>query len=111
MDKFGSTSLIWASNIVYCAQHGSWVRISRPLRTWTHDTCIYAENFSTRHHLMTIQKEGKIYSACGDGKAAFISTTDIAAVAFRALTDEKTHNTDYAIGGAELLTHDEVRFF
>ena len=60
---------------------------------------------------MTIQKEGKIYSACGDGKAAFISTTDIAAVAFRALTDEKTHNTDYAIGGAELLTHDEVRFF
>ena len=37
-----------------------------------------------------IQKEGKIYSACEDGKVVVISTTDIAAVAFRALTDEST---------------------
>ena len=81
------------------------------MRVWTHDTCIDADNFANEHHLATIQKEGKIYSACGDGKAAFISATDISAVAFRALTDEKAHNTDYALVGPELLTHDEVRFF
>ncbi len=73
--------------------------------------CVYAENFGERWHLATIQDEGKIYTACGEGKFPFISAMDIAAVAFRALTDEKTHNTDYLLEGAELLSHDQVRCF
>jgi festuclavine dehydrogenase len=59
-------------------------------------------------HDVTIKAEGKIYTACGDGKIPFISATDIAAVAFRALTDENSHNTDYRVLGPELLTYDEV---
>jgi len=68
----------------------------------------FMENFSQRWHLATIQDEGKMYTACGEGKIPFISAMDIAAVAFRALTDEKTHNTDYLLEGPELLTHDQV---
>jgi uncharacterized protein YbjT (DUF2867 family) len=66
------------------------------------------ENLSQWQHHESIKKEGKIYSACGDGKVPFVSAGDIAAVAFRALTDEKTHNTDYRVLGPELLTHDQV---
>ena len=70
------------------------------------------ENFVEQRHLTTIKDEGKIYTATGNGKIPFIATVDIAAVAFRALTDEKPHNTDYRVLGPELLTHDDVcRFF
>ena len=55
-----------------------------------------------------IKDESRVYSACGDGKIPFVSATDIAAVAFRALTDEKPHNTSYLIVGPELLTYDQV---
>lgn len=57
---------------------------------------------------MTIKDEGKIYTACGDGKIPFVSAADIAAVAFHVLTDTKPHNTDYRVLGPELLTYDEV---
>lgn len=33
---------------------------------------------------------------------------DIAAVAYRALTDAKLHNTDYRVLSPELLTYDKV---
>ena len=51
-----------------------------------------------------------MYTACGDGKIPFVSATDIAAVAFRTLTDEKPHNTDYRVLGPDLLTYDEVYY-
>lgn len=66
------------------------------------------ENFSEEGHRFTIKGEGKICTACDDGKIPFVSATDIAAVAFRALTDEKSHNTDHRVLGPELLTHDQV---
>ena len=59
-------------------------------------------------HQITIKEEGKIYTACQDGKIPFVSARDIAAVAFHALTDLKPHNTDYRILGPEFLTYDEV---
>lgn len=55
-----------------------------------------------------LKKEDKIRSATGDGKIPFVSADDIARVAYRALTDEKPHNTDHVILGLELLTYDEV---
>ncbi|KAL8717228.1 MAG: hypothetical protein Q9225_005513 [Loekoesia sp. 1 TL-2023] len=67
----------------------------------------FMENFTERDHF-TIKNEGKIYTACGDGKIPFISAGDIAAVAFYALTDEKSHDTVYTLLGPELLTFDEV---
>lgn len=69
----------------------------------------YTENFSEGEHLPTIREEGKIYTACGDGKIPFISATDIAAVVVRVLLDEEPHNRDYRLLGSQLLTHDEVR--
>lgn len=51
-----------------------------------------------------------LYSATGNGKAPFVSADDIAAVAYHALTDEKSHNTDYLVLGPELLSYDEVQF-
>ena len=47
-------------------------------------------------------------TATEDGCIPFVSTHDIADVAFRALTDEKSHNTEHLIVGPELYTHDEV---
>jgi festuclavine dehydrogenase len=69
-----------------------------------------AENLTQWQHLGSIKNEGKIYSACGDGKVPFISAGDIAAVAFHVLTDEKPPQTDYRVLGPELLSHDQVKF-
>lgn len=68
------------------------------------------ENFLEDGPLFLIKKQGKVYTATGNGKAPFVSADDIAAVAYRALTDKKSHNTDYLILGPELLSYDEVRF-
>ncbi|SJL02524.1 related to ergot alkaloid biosynthetic protein A [Armillaria ostoyae] len=67
----------------------------------------FMENFS-EHHRKPIKPEDKIYSATGDGKVPFVSAEDIAAVAFRALVDPQSHNTDHFIRGPELLSYDEV---
>lgn len=66
------------------------------------------ENFWERLYLYTIKHEGRIYTACGDGKTPFVSATDIAAVAFHALTDNTLQETDDRVLGPELLTYDEV---
>jgi hypothetical protein len=66
------------------------------------------ENFSERQHKASIRDEGKIYTACGDGKIPFVSATDIAAVAMRLLIDSKLPSTNYRVLGPELLTHEEV---
>ncbi|EED79990.1 predicted protein, partial [Postia placenta Mad-698-R] len=88
-------------------------------RVWQHlvdigvEYCVlrptwFMENLSEGIHRATVRDEGNIYTACGDGKISFVSASDIAAVAFRALTDEKPHNTDYRVLGPELLTYDEI---
>ncbi len=65
------------------------------------------ENFSEAQHMHSI-REGKIFTATGQGKVPFVSADDIALVAFRALVDEIPHNTDYLILGPDLLSYDEV---
>jgi len=68
----------------------------------------FMEDFSEMQHMPTIRDEDKIVTATGDGKVPFVASDDIAAVAFRALTDEVPHNTDHLIFGPELLSYDEV---
>ncbi|KAE8351817.1 agroclavine dehydrogenase [Aspergillus coremiiformis] len=70
----------------------------------------FMQNFSEPHELQrqAILNESKIYSAAGDGRIPFVSADDIARVAFRALTDEKSHNTDHVILGPELHTYDQI---
>lgn len=66
------------------------------------------ENFSEMQHMFSIRDEDKIITATGEGKVPFVSADDIAAVAFRALTDEVPHNADHLILGPELWSYDEV---
>ena len=47
-------------------------------------------------------------TATMDGRIPFVSADDIADVAFRALTDKESHNTEHLIVGPELYSHDEV---
>lgn len=68
----------------------------------------FMENFSEWEQVVLIRDESKIYTACGDGKIPFISADDIAAVAFRALTDEKPQYTDYKVLGPELLSYNDI---
>lgn len=59
-------------------------------------------------HLATIRDQNIIVTATDKGKLPFVSADDVAAVGFRALTDEKAHNTDHLILGPELLSYDQV---
>jgi len=56
----------------------------------------------------TIREDNMIVSAAKDGKIPFVSVDDIAEVAFKALVDEKSHNTDYVVVGPELFSYDDV---
>lgn len=67
------------------------------------------ENFIEAFNKETIRDEGKIYSGAENGRLPFISARDIAATGYRALADEKPHNTDHIITGAESLSYVEVR--
>lgn len=67
-----------------------------------------AENF-THGKSASIQKIGEMYSATEDGKVSWISTDDVGAVAFKALTDERLKNIDPLLFGPELLSYDDVR--
>jgi len=68
----------------------------------------FMENFSEVGHLPTIRDQDRIITATGEGKLPFVSADDIAAVAFRALTDEVQHNTEHLILGPALWSYDEV---
>lgn len=68
----------------------------------------FMENFSEMEHGHSIRSEDRILTATGEGKVSFVSANDIAAVAFRALTDEVLHNTDHLILGPELFSYDDV---
>ncbi|KAI4202892.1 MAG: hypothetical protein LQ350_002263 [Teloschistes chrysophthalmus] len=68
----------------------------------------FMENLSEAQHRSTIRDEGKLYSATGDGKLPWVSAEDIAAVAYRALVDEKSHDCDHVILGPELLSYGQL---
>ncbi|KAL1296882.1 hypothetical protein AAFC00_004497 [Neodothiora populina] len=68
----------------------------------------FMENLSELQHKPTIMQEGKIYSACGDGKIPFVSARDIASVGFTCLTSLNPPPTDVTITGPEPLSYDEI---
>jgi uncharacterized protein YbjT (DUF2867 family) len=62
--------------------------------------------------LAAMVKGGTIYQPCGEGKAGFVDTADIAAVAVEALTEPGHEGMAYEITGPELLGyHDVARVF
>lgn len=58
--------------------------------------------------MYTVTQLGQIFTACQDGEIPFVSADDIAEVAFRALTNEKSFDCDLRVLGPELLTYDDV---
>ncbi|PVH69616.1 NAD(P)-binding protein [Cadophora sp. DSE1049] len=68
----------------------------------------FMENFSEGNHLASIRDQDQIITSTGEGRVPFVSADDIAAVAFRALTDDVSHNLDHLIIGPDLLSYDEV---
>ncbi|KAF7974988.1 hypothetical protein HWV62_10743 [Athelia sp. TMB] len=69
----------------------------------------FMENLSAAEHLPSIRQENTIYSSAENGRLAWVSADDIAAVAVSALMGVKSYNTDVLILGPELLTYDQVR--
>ncbi|KAL8954570.1 MAG: hypothetical protein Q9183_007044, partial [Haloplaca sp. 2 TL-2023] len=65
------------------------------------------ENLSEEGHLPTIRDEGKVYSASKTGQIPWVSAEDIAAVAFRGLVHEKSHDCDHVVVGPDLLSYDQ----
>lgn len=68
----------------------------------------FMQNFSEQQHLATIRNEGRIYSATGDGRIAFIDAGDIAAVAAEALIRVTSFNRDMILTGPASLSYDDV---
>ena len=69
---------------------------------------VNTENTSEEQFWHPVKDESRVISATGDGKLPFVAAEDIAAVAAKALTDEKSHNTDHVILGPELMTYGDV---
>lgn len=69
----------------------------------------FMQNFvGSTPHARTIREDGAILTATGNGRVGFVDAEDIAAVAVRALTDERAPNTDLILTGPETLSYDDV---
>lgn len=70
----------------------------------------FMQNFVTPGHLHveSIRTADEIVTATGRGRVAFVDADDIAAVAVRALTDERPHNAAHLITGPRTLGYSDV---
>ncbi|WP_078988235.1 NAD(P)H-binding protein [Streptomyces sp. WM6372] len=69
----------------------------------------FMQNFTGTHaHADGIRADGAILTAAGTGRVGFVDAEDIAAVAVRALTDDRAPDADLVLTGPEALSHDEV---
>ncbi|MFF4218432.1 NmrA family NAD(P)-binding protein [Streptomyces nondiastaticus] len=69
----------------------------------------FMQNFTGTHiHARSIRDDGTILTAAGDGRVGFVDADDIAAVAVRALTDDRAPDADLLLTGPEALSHDDI---
>ncbi len=68
----------------------------------------FMQNFINVQHRMSIQTEGNIITASGEGKLGFIDADDIAETAVRALIDDVPHQTHHILTGPEALSYAEA---
>ncbi|MEO3749427.1 NAD(P)H-binding protein [Streptomyces sp. B6B3] len=69
----------------------------------------FMQNVTGAHaHALSIREEGVIRTATGAGRVGFVDAEDIAAVAVRALTDQRAPNADLVLTGPEALSYDDV---
>jgi ergot alkaloid biosynthesis protein len=70
----------------------------------------FMQNFvdERHHHGGSVERDGRIVTATGDGRVGFVDANDIAAVATRALAEEASFNAALLITGPEALSYDDV---
>ncbi|MFI0203487.1 NAD(P)H-binding protein [Streptomyces sp. NPDC016734] len=69
----------------------------------------FMQNFTGAHaHADSIRTDGEILTAAGSGRVGFVDADDIAAVAVRALTDDRAPDTDLVLTGPRALSHDDI---
>jgi uncharacterized protein YbjT (DUF2867 family) len=68
----------------------------------------FMNNFTGDHPVAHGVRAGEIVTATGSGRVGFVDAEDIAAVAVRALTDERPHDTDHLITGPRALSYAEA---
>ncbi|MET9679246.1 NmrA family NAD(P)-binding protein [Streptomyces coeruleorubidus] len=69
----------------------------------------FMQNFTGTHaHARSIREDGTLWTATGSGRVGFVDADDIAAVAFHALTDDRSPDTDLVLTGPEALSHDDI---
>lgn len=67
------------------------------------------QNFTGAHaHADSIRADGVIRTAAGTGRVGFVDAEDIAAVAARALTDDRAPDADLVLTGPQALSHDDI---
>ncbi|KAJ6616466.1 hypothetical protein B0H10DRAFT_1949113 [Mycena sp. CBHHK59/15] len=67
-----------------------------------------SDNFLMKAFSERIKVNNDIVSAAADGQIGWVSTEDIADVAFKALVDDKIQHTNPIIVGPELLSYDKI---
>ncbi|WP_327387375.1 NmrA family NAD(P)-binding protein [Streptomyces sp. NBC_01207] len=69
----------------------------------------FMQNFTGTHaHADGVRADGVIRTAAGTGRVGFVDADDIAAVAARALTDDRAPDTDLVLTGPQALSHDDI---
>lgn len=70
----------------------------------------FMQNFAVphHHHAASLQREGRLVTATGQGRVSFIDARDIAEVAVRALADSRSHDTVHVITGPQALSYDDI---
>ena len=68
----------------------------------------FMQNFTAGHPIGDGARAGRIVTATGAARIAFVDAGDIAAVAVRALIDPEPHNTDHLLTGPRALSYAEA---
>jgi uncharacterized protein YbjT (DUF2867 family) len=70
----------------------------------------FMRNFvdARHHHGASLQRDGLLVTATGEGRVGFVDPQDIAEVAVRALADASSHDTAHVITGPQALRYDDI---
>ncbi|NOJ98856.1 NmrA family NAD(P)-binding protein [Corallococcus coralloides] len=70
----------------------------------------FMQNFISpgHHHAASLQRDGALVTATGQGRVGFVDAADIAAVGVRALADARSHDTAHVITGPQALSYDDL---
>lgn len=110
--RLGATRVVMQSASVVCENGPVFGALHQAVREFPEWTVLrpsyFMQNFINVQHRMSIQTEGRITTASGEGKLGFIDADDIAETAVRALIDDVPHQTHHILTGPEALSYAEA---